>query len=540
MLSPKRHSCTEYKLKYGNRYLTVSEISLSDAVDRGITVTELAPMDKAIDVSRETTAAFVGRALRGPLNKPVLVRSFGEYRRRFGDVWTRSSLGPAVSQFFEHGGKNLYVVRVANNARGAMICLPANGSALVLRAIEPGSTENIRVAVDFDGIDREDDERFNLTLQRVDPLTGLVTDQEMFRRASYLEQADTFIADMLTTSTLARVETPFPTHRPEATAGVDTPHNASYVDHAQGGSDGHELSDYDLVGSRKEETGLFALDNIGHFDLLYLPPPGKCRDLGPAPLLAAEMYCRERGAMLIVDPVSEWVTPARAVAGMRGVGMASPNMIGYFPRMNHRGDDSGAPRTVGGALAGLFCKLDRTFGPWSDLDQQGMGFKRELVAAYDVDEKDQQLLSREGLNVIVKAPVGRARTLGSVTMGRGSEVHSKFSSLPVRRLCLQIVNAIDEGTRWAVFEPDDSHLATRIRSQVTAYLSALANMGAFENDRFVVDCDAGLCKRKDTLERGVTILVTVQPQGCAEPISFTLHQTVAGCRVMSTVFAPVI
>jgi hypothetical protein len=126
---------------------------LSDAVDRGITVTELAPMEQAIDVSPDTTAAFVGRALRGPLNEPVLVRDFGEFRRRFGEIWSRSSLGPAVRQFFQHGGRRLYIVRVANNARGAMLCLPASGSALVLRAVEPGSTERVRAAIDFDGID---------------------------------------------------------------------------------------------------------------------------------------------------------------------------------------------------------------------------------------------------------------------------------------------------------------------------------------------------------------------------------------------------
>ena len=75
-------------------YLTISEIGLSDAVDRGITVTEMAPMGQAIVVSPETTAAFVGRALRGPLNFPILVHSFGDFRKRFGDVWSRSSLGP--------------------------------------------------------------------------------------------------------------------------------------------------------------------------------------------------------------------------------------------------------------------------------------------------------------------------------------------------------------------------------------------------------------------------------------------------------------
>ena len=121
---------------------------MSDALDRGITVTEIAAMGHPIDATPETTAAFVGRALRGPLNTPVLVHNFGEFRRRFGDIWSRSSLGPAVRQFFEHGGRNLYIVRVVNNARGAMICLPASGSALVLRALEPGSTERVRAAVD--------------------------------------------------------------------------------------------------------------------------------------------------------------------------------------------------------------------------------------------------------------------------------------------------------------------------------------------------------------------------------------------------------
>jgi len=132
--------------------------------------------------------------------EPLLVRGFGEYHRRFGDSWTRSSLGPAAKQFFEHGGKNLYVVRVANNARGAMLCLPASGSALVLRALEPGSTESIRAAIDYDGIDADNDELFNLALQRVDPGTGLVTDQELYRRADYREDAENFIAELLLTS----------------------------------------------------------------------------------------------------------------------------------------------------------------------------------------------------------------------------------------------------------------------------------------------------------------------------------------------------
>ena len=512
---------------------------MSDSFDRGITVTEMAPMEQSIDVSPDTTAAFVGRALRGPLNYPVLIQCFGEFRRRFGDIWSRSSLGPGVRQFFEHGGQRLYVVRVANNARGAMLCLPASGSALVLRAIEPGSTECIRAAVDYDGIEDDNEELFNLTLQRVDPDTGHVLDQELFRRANYREDADSFVADMLLTSTLARVENPFPSHRPEATLGPDSPFNAAYVHHAQEGADGQELSDYDLVGSRKRETGLFALQQLDRFDLLYLPPPGKSRDLGPAAVLAAEMFCRERGAMLIVDPQSDWVTPAKAVGGVSQLGLASPNMLGYFPRMVDRDDEDGVPRAVGGAIAGLLCKHDRTYGPWQDLDQQGMGFKRELIAAFDVAGEDAQLLSREGLNFIAKGPAGRARLRGSVTMGRGSETHRKFASLPVRRLCLQVINSIDQATRWSVFESDRSSIVDRVRAQVTAYLSALANMGAFEDERFAVECDAGPRRRDGSGDHTVMIVVVFHPLGCTEPVSLTLHKTVAGCRVTSTAFAPV-
>ena len=509
---------------------------MSDAVDHGITVTEIAAMDQPIDVSPETTAAFVGRALRGPVNTPVLVKSFGDYRRRFGDIWSRSSLGPAVRQFFDHGGLQLYVVRVANNARGSMICLPASGSALVLRAVEPGSTEFIRAAVDYDGIDDEED-LFNLTLQRVNPGTGLVEDQELFRRVSYLEENERFAGDALLTSSLARVENPYPSHRPEPTMDAGGRIGSTYVSHVQAGTDGTELSDYDLVGSRKHRSGLFALEQVENFDILYLPPPGKGIDTGPAAILAAELYCRERRAMLVVDPRIEWTSAEEAVRGVRDLGYASPNMLGYFPRLLKRRSDDIA-RPAGGAIAGLLCKQDRTYGPWQDLDQQGMGLHRHLLPAVEIDSEDARLLNRAGLNVIADGPARRCRVSGSVTMGRGSEGHRKFARLPVRRTCLRIISTVSTAARWAVFEPGDKNLARRVRAQVLTYFYCLNELGAFANDRFIVECDAGVSKRNENKEHGITILLVFQPAACDEPISLTLHLTATGCRVGSAAFAP--
>ena len=509
---------------------------MSDAVDHGITVTEIAAMDQPIDVSPETTAAFVGRALRGPVNTPILVKSVGDYRRRFGDIWSRSSLGPAVRQFFDHGGLQLYVVRVANNARGSMICLPASGSALVLRAVEPGSTEFIRAAVDYDGIDDEED-LFNLTLQRVNPGTGLVEDQELFRRVSYLEENERFAGDALLTSSLARVENPYPSHRPEPTMDAGGRIGSTYVSHVQAGTDGTELSDYDLVGSRKHRSGLFALEQVENFDILYLPPPGKGIDTGPAAILAAELYCRERRAMLVVDPRTEWTSAEEAVRGVRDLGYASPNMLGYFPRLLKRRSDDIA-RPAGGAIAGLLCKQDRTYGPWQDLDQQGMGLHRHLLPAVEIDSEDARLLNRAGLNVIADGPARRCRVSGSVTMGRGSEGHRKFARLPVRRTCLRIISTVSTAARWAVFEPGDKNLARRVRAQVLTYFYCLNELGAFANDRFIVECDAGVSKRNENKEHGITILLVFQPAACDEPISLTLHLTATGCRVGSAAFSP--
>lgn len=511
---------------------------MSDALDRGITVTEFAPIDEPIEVAPETVAAFVGRTLRGPLNEPILIHNFGEFRRRFGDVWTRSSLGPAARQFFAHGGKNLYIVRVANDARGAMICLPAGGSALVLRAVEPGSTERIRAAVDFDRIDAGLDSFFNLTLHRVDPATGLVADQELHRNLSFDESHDNFVGNALMSSTIARVEAPYPTHLPEATGPSTMARSSAYAEHVQDGSDGHELSDYDLIGSRKYRTGLFALEAIDRLDLLYLPPPGKGRDIGPASLMAAELYCRKRRAMLVVDPHCDWVTPGKAVTGLRTLGINSANAIGYFPRMYVRDDDK-LPRGVGAALAGLFCKLDRKYGPWSDLDQSGIEFLRELVPAYVTSEAESRTLGREGLNTIVTGPAKRAWMSGSYTLGRGYESQRHMASLPTRRLVLRIVNDIERSTRWGVFEKQGEQVETRIRAQVIAYLAALSNLGAFENDRFEVSCDSGRLNGGKKIERGLTVNISVQPVGCVQMLSFSLHQGVSGCRVTPAVFAPV-
>lgn len=505
---------------------------MSDSSDFGITVTEIAPMDQPIGALAETTAAFVGRALRGPLDTPILVHSFAEFGRRFGGIWPGSSLGSAVEQFFGHGGKHVYVIRVANNARGAMVCMPALRGVLVLRAVDPGSTEQIRAAVDYDGISAERDTLFNLTLQRIASDSGLILDQEIHRRLTCEAGKDNFVEDVLLGSSLARVQGQAPDHRPLAT-GTD------YVGHAQAGTDGLALTDYDLVGSASRGTGLFAMNQVEYFDLLYLPPPESGRVPGPAAVLAAQLYCHKRGAMLILDPPDEWKNTQDAIRGVRAEGYANPDVLSYFPRASPRDNEESAPIAIGGAIAGLLCKLDRTRGPWEDLDQRGFTLNRNLVPAAHIASNEAHLLIKEGLNFVAGHTPGHAMICGSVTLAHGTQAASEFAHLATRRLCLMIANSIDRGTRWAVFQPNDSTVAENIVNQVHAFMCALSDAGAFQNDHFLVQCDAGLRRQPVDPDRGITILLAFHPSGSDETVSLTLHQSVSGCRVSTTAFAPV-
>ena len=505
---------------------------MSDVTGRGITVTEISPRDRVADLIPRTTAAFIGHTRRGPLNTPVLLHDIGEFRRRFGGLRSDFGLGPAVRDFFDHGGRRLYVVRVVNGAHGALIRLPAIRGVLKLRALEPGSAECLRAAVDYDGIG--DHEHFNLTLQRIERGSRHVIDQEYFDCLSPAPAAAAFVGEALLSSTMVRSEMPLPAGRPEATVDPRRRAGAPYIGHSEEGNDGSVLSDYDLIGSARDGTGLFALDDIDGIDMLYLPPPAADVDVGATALLAAERYCRMRGAMLLIDPPSEWESVDAAVLGLRQIGYASPNMLGYFPRVRA---EAGSSQPAGGAIAGLLSRLDERVGPWVSLDREGLALRRRFRPLLQIDDEDREALTRAGLNVLVADAAKRLRVVGDRNLSRGADTQYGQAELRVQRFCLYLVKAIDLATRWTMFEAPSPGLAQRVQAQVHAALRVLADRGAFADEDFDVRC------RIDTTPsagvHAIEMLLAFTPTEIDRPIALTLCQSVAGCRVRDTVFAPV-
>ena len=129
----------------------------------GVYIEELPSGVRTITGVATSITAFVGATLRGPLDTPTRVQSFAEFERGFGGLWRESPLTYAVQQFFQNGGADALIVRVANSAT------PATGAAdsLTLIAASPGEWgERLRVRVDHQTRPEVGTEQlFNLTVR---------------------------------------------------------------------------------------------------------------------------------------------------------------------------------------------------------------------------------------------------------------------------------------------------------------------------------------------------------------------------------------
>lgn len=150
----------------------------------GVYVQEKSSGVKSITGVATSIAAFFGRAVKGPLNKAVRCLSFADFVRAFGPPHAQSDLSASVKQFFDNGGTDCYIVRLANGAQRAGIDLENSGGTVVLRATakmdgewgngvrlevnyntpNPGETFNLRVLQEEGGKVVAEELHTNLTM----------------------------------------------------------------------------------------------------------------------------------------------------------------------------------------------------------------------------------------------------------------------------------------------------------------------------------------------------------------------------------------
>jgi hypothetical protein len=150
--------------------------------------------------------------------------------------------------------------------------------------------------------------------------------------------------------------------RPLRTPAAATGAVIGYTPSNPDGDDGGPITDYDVIGSAQTGTGLFALHAAPDINLLCIPPLTRDHDIGLSTLLVAGRFCRERRAMLIVDPLFTWASSAAALDGMRHGhsavkrGHVLPRVVA-FDRLRGR-FEMFAPC---GVAAGMIARCDETW-----------------------------------------------------------------------------------------------------------------------------------------------------------------------------------
>jgi phage tail sheath protein FI len=519
-----------------------------------------------VGVSTALTA-FVGRAVAGPENEPIVINGFADYERTFGPLSLDSTMSYAVRDFFVNGGGQAVIVRLYHDdpAGTLPIRTPFDIGGLTLEARNPGTwAENLRVEV-ITGADPDvatalgltPDQLFHVTVRDVSP-GGRV---EQYRNVTLVTESARRLDEVLKAeSGLVRWRGDAPPDPATAvTAAADpvttaeaalaaarraVPRDPAAIEAAEGdvrtakeglrASPGLALTqndDYTPPNGDFTKEGIFALEKTDIFNLLCIPPYTVDGNIDPGLISVAAAYCEKKRAMLLVDPPSQWDTKDDAKAGVQTIGTTSKNAALFFPRiiepnlLKKNQLDTFVPS---GAVAGIFARTDLQRGVW----KAPAGLEATLVGVRDLsvkltDEENGELNPR-GINCLrAKVAVGPV-VWGSRTLQGNDQLASEWKYIPVRRTALFIEESLYRGTQWVVFEPNDEPLWAQIRLNVGAFMHTLFRQGAFQGttpkEAYLVKCDKETTTQTDINNGVVNILVGFAPLKPAEFVIIRIQQ----------------
>jgi phage tail sheath protein FI len=101
-----------------------------------VVIVEDNPSVRGIPSFSTSVAGAVGITERGPIGEAVLCTSFADYVRKFGGFTPDSDLALAAAGFFENGGTQLWVVRIAHYER------PLDGASVLARTARGAVAES--------------------------------------------------------------------------------------------------------------------------------------------------------------------------------------------------------------------------------------------------------------------------------------------------------------------------------------------------------------------------------------------------------------
>lgn len=211
---------------------------------------------------------------------------------------------------------------------------------------------------------------------------------------------------------------------------------------------------------------------------------------------------------------------------------ASKQAAIYFPWINVYNPETKKDILLppSGFVAGIYSRVDNQRGVHKAPANEVVRLATSL--AYTLSDKEQETLNQKGVNCIRNFTDMGIRVWGARTTI--CAIDSEWKYINVRRLFNLIEKSIEEGTKWAIFEPNVSLLWTKIRTNINSFLNRIYNTGALAGaspqDAFYVKCD-GSTNPQDNIDAGiVTIEIGIAPVKPAEFIVFKISQKSPGAE----------
>ncbi|TQS43380.1 phage tail sheath family protein [Cryptosporangium phraense] len=287
----------------------------------------------------------------------------------------------------------------------------------------------------------------------------------------------------------------------------------------------------ELAGTGNRRTGLQLLEAVD--EIAIVAAPGQS---DPASYEALLTHCEQlRDRVAILDP-PESASDVSALTQVALIGeeealrpRQSDYGALYFPWLQVRDPLTGevVATPPSGHLAGIWARNDATRGvhkaPANEPVRGAIGLTQLVTRA------EQDVLNPAGVNCIRAFGAEGIRVWGARTLAAEA---SEWRYVNVRRLFNMLEESIAEGTRWMVFEPNDSSLWRSIRRDIVAFLTRVwrdgALLGRTPAEAFFVQCDEET-NPPDVRDQGQVVAVigvaVVKP---AEFVVFRLSQWAGG------------
>lgn len=511
----------------------------------GVYIEEVPSGVRTITGVATSITAFIGRALKGPVDEPTVITSYSDFERQFGGLWAKSMLSYAVKDFYLNGGSIAVIVRVHNSATASSISVPTTASpagTLTLKAASLGAWgAKLQVSIDHETKDTTNTKLFNLKVS----LNVDGGSEETYLNVSTDEDDARYLPRVLKqSSSLIEVEGSMPAERPAATETVASPPTSplTMIDapiSATGGGDGSPITKTEVLGSESLKTGIYALTKADLFNLLCIPPATRDGDTDPEVYQAAMKLCADERAILLVDPPKAWgdsvaTAAATAKAGFSGLGLTGTNARNaalYFPRVKMSDslrDNQTEVFVPSGIIAGIISKTDRTRGIWKSPAGNDAALSGIQGLQVNLTDAENGQLNPLGINCLRNFPVTGRVVWGARTLRGADQLADEYKYLSVRRTALYIEESLFRGTQWVVFEPNDEPLWAQIRLNVGAFMQNLFKKGAFQGsnpkEAYMVKCDSETTTQNDINLGIVNIHVGFAPLKPAEFVFIKIQQ----------------